>query len=196
MVCDGLPGNAAASSRIQEYDQGAPSSRKAIASRDVIALPMTQGEKTMYEEAYQEDFYQRMRDSIRAWLDGKGANFKFAEYLLAAPDLFHLLCRLAIDEDVPPTEKAKLIAAIVYFVSPFDFMPEAVVGPFGYVDDVVVAAWVLNALLNNVDEETVKHHWAGDQDVLRLMREILKVADEMVGSGLWSRIKASFHWSK
>ena len=41
--------------------------------------------------AYQLDFYQKMRESILTWLKGKGVNYKFAAYLLAAPDLFHLL---------------------------------------------------------------------------------------------------------
>lgn len=144
------------------------------------------------EDKYQVDFYQQMRESIRAWLNEKGAGFKFAEYLLAAPDLFHLLCRLAIDKDVPSSEKIKLVGAIVYFVTPFDFLPEAITGPAGYLDDVVVAAVVLNSLLNKVDSEIVEKHWAGDKDVLTLIQEILKFADELVGSRLWSRIKEMF----
>lgn len=146
----------------------------------------------MSEEAYQVDFYQQMRESIRAWLSVKGAGFKFTEYLLAAPDLFHLLCRLAIDKDVPSNEKAKLVGAIVYFVAPFDFIPEAVGGPIGYMDDVVVAAVVLNSLINKVDGEIIKRHWAGNKDVLPLIQEILKVADEIVGQGLWKRIMDNF----
>lgn len=144
------------------------------------------------EDKYQVDFYQQMRESIRAWLNEKGAGFKFAEYLLAAPDLFHLLCRLAVDKDVPSSEKIKLVGAIVYFVSPFDFIPEAVSGPAGYMDDVVVAAVVLNSLLNMIDAEIAKKHWAGNKDVLILIQEILKFADELVGSGLWGRIKDKF----
>jgi len=144
------------------------------------------------EDRYQVDFYQQMRENIRAWLNEKGAGFKFAEYLLAAPDLFHLLCRLAVDKDVPSNEKIKLVGAIVYFVSPFDLIPEAVSGPAGYMDDVVVAAVTLNSLLNKVDAEVVKKHWAGNKDVLTLIQEILKFADQLVGSGLWSRIKEKF----
>ena len=146
----------------------------------------------MTDDSYQVDFYQQMRDSIRAWLAEKGKGFRFAEYLLAAPDLFHLLCRLAIDKDVPAAEKAKLVAAIVYFVTPFDFIPEALSGPIGYLDDVVVAAIVLNKLINNIDPEIVKRHWAGDKDVLDLIQEVLKVADQLVGTGLWEKIKKSF----
>jgi uncharacterized membrane protein YkvA (DUF1232 family) len=144
------------------------------------------------DDLYRLDFYQQMRDSIRAWLKGKGANYQFARYLLAAPDLFHLLCRLAVDKEVPATEKAKLAGAIAYFISPVDLLPEALAGPIGYIDDVAVAAWVLNSLINKTNPEIIRRHWAGDEDVLDLVQQILQVADQMVGSGLWAKIRAGF----
>ena len=140
---------------------------------------------------HQLDFYQQMRDSIRIWIKGKGVNYKFAEYLLAAPDLFHLLCKLAIDKEVPVSEKAKLAAAIVYFIAPFDLMSEGLLGPLGYIDDVAVAAFVLNRVINKTNPEIVRRHWAGDKDILDLIQQILQVADEMIGSGLCERIRVS-----
>ncbi len=148
------------------------------------------------QQDYRLDFYQQMRDSIRTWLNGKGANYRFARYLLAAPDLFHLLCRLAVDKEVPASEKAKLAGAIVYFISPVDALAEAFVGPIGYADDVALAAWVLNRLINETNPEIVVRHWAGDEDVLDLIQQILQVADEMVGSGLWAKIRAGFSSSE
>ena len=54
------------------------------------------------------DFYQQLRGEIREWLQTKtGQSSKWSEYLLLAPDLFHLLCKLAVDKDVPAKEKAK-----------------------------------------------------------------------------------------
>ena len=141
---------------------------------------------------YQLDFYQQMRDRIRIWLKGKDVNYQFADYLLAAPDLFHLLCKLAIDKEVPVSEKAKLAGAIVYFISPFDFLPEALIGPLGYIDDVAMAAFVLNSVINKTNPEIVRRHWAGDKDILDLIQQILQVADEMVGSGLWAKIRKVF----
>ncbi|MCP4140072.1 MAG: DUF1232 domain-containing protein [Chloroflexi bacterium] len=141
---------------------------------------------------YQLDFYQQMRDSIRGWIKGKGVDYKFADYLLAAPDLFHLLCRLAVDKEVPTSEKAKLAGAIAYFVSPVDLIPEAISGPFGYIDDVAMAAFVLNSIINKTSPEIVQRHWAGDQNILDLVQQILQVAEEMVGSGLWEKIVKGF----
>lgn len=135
------------------------------------------------------DFYQDLRRTIREWFEQGGKNTKWAEYIMAAPDFLHLLCKLTIDRDVPVKEKAKLGAAIAYFVSPIDLVPEAIAGPVGYVDDVALAAYVLNSIVNNSNPEVVKRHWAGEGDVLELIQEILRVADEMVGSGLWKRLK-------
>ncbi|HZK44122.1 MAG TPA: DUF1232 domain-containing protein [Syntrophomonadaceae bacterium] len=109
-----------------------------------------------------------------------------------APDLFHLLCKLTIDTDVPVEHKAKLGGAIVYFISPIDLLPEAFLGPIGYVDDIVVAAWVLNNMLNHLDPEIIRKHWAGEDDVLKVIQQIIGVADQMIGSGMWEKIKQRF----
>lgn len=137
-----------------------------------------------------EDFYQTLRRRIRAWLEGKGAGYKYADLLLVGPDLFHLLCRLAVDPKVPVTEKAKLAATIAYFVSPLDLVPEALAGPVGYVDDIALTAYVLNALLKSTGADVLRKHWAGEGDVLGVIQRVLDAADGALASGLWSRLKA------
>lgn len=137
------------------------------------------------------DFYQKLRVKIKKWLDSKnGAHNRWAEYILLAPDIFHLLYKLTLDKDVYVADKAKLAAAIAYFISPIDLMPEALLGPAGYVDDLALAAYVLNGIINNTDPEVVRRNWAGDGDVLEVIQSILRVADKMVGSGLWKKLKA------
>lgn len=138
----------------------------------------------------QKDFYQDLRVKMRKWLKTKeGMNSKWGEYLMFAPDLFHLLCKLSIDKDVPMKEKAKLAGAIAYFVSPIDLLPEALIGPLGFADDISLAAYVLNSIMRKTDPEIVKKHWAGEEDILEVVKKILKVADEMVGQGLWKKLK-------
>ncbi len=127
---------------------------------------------------------------MNAWLaTSEGARHKWADYLMLAPDFFHLLCKLSIEKEVPPKEKAKLAAVIAYFILPIDLMPEALTGPIGYLDDVALAAYVLNSIINKTDPEIVTRHWAGEADVLNVIQEILRVADDMVGGGLWKKIK-------
>lgn len=136
------------------------------------------------------DFYEKLRLRIVSWLDTKtGRDNKWADYLLLAPDFFYLLIKLASDEDVPKNEKAKLILAIAYFISPIDLLPEAILGPIGYLDDLALSAYVLNSIINRVSPEIVEKYWKGDGEVLLLVKGILAKADEMIGSGLWKKIK-------
>ena len=90
-------------------------------------------------EHQEKDFYQHLRSKIKTWIKtGEGKKYKWAEYIMFAPDLFHLLCKLSLDKDVPVKEKAKLVAAIAYFVSPIDLIPEMITGPVGYIDDIAI----------------------------------------------------------
>lgn len=136
-----------------------------------------------------EDFYQKLRSRVKEWALKEGKDSKALKYILMAPDFFHLLCKLMFDSRVPNIEKAKLGGAIAYFVSPIDLVPEGLVGPIGYVDDVALAAYVLNSVLNSVGPEVLEEHWAGDGDILKNIQEILKVADDLIGSGLWKKVK-------
>jgi uncharacterized membrane protein YkvA (DUF1232 family) len=95
-----------------------------------------------------------------------------------------------MDPDVSPAEKAKLGAVIVYFVSPIDFIPEGFTGPLGFLDDLALTAYALNSIINNTDPEIVKKHWAGQDDILVVIKNIVATADQMVGSGVWAKLKA------
>jgi len=136
------------------------------------------------------DFYPILRRRVRRWTESaEGKASPWAEVVLLAPDLFHLLCKLALDPDVPRGSKAKLAAAIAYFVSPVDLLPEALLGPMGYLDDVALAAYVLNGIVDQTRPEVLERHWAGDRDVLEVVQKVLGAADRMVGSGLWKKLK-------
>ncbi|NQV30903.1 MAG: DUF1232 domain-containing protein [Candidatus Marinimicrobia bacterium] len=137
-----------------------------------------------------QDFYQKMRAEIRGWLQTKtGKSTQWSEYLLLAPDLFHLLAKLAMDKDVPSSEKAKIAGALAYFISPIDLIPEALFGPIGYLDDVALAAYVINSVMKNCDPAIVTRHWAGEQDILTLVRQIVDVAADMLGNNIWDKLK-------
>jgi len=141
-------------------------------------------------EDMKSDFYQKMRNDIRDWLQtNTGKGYKWSEYLLLAPDLFHLLAKLAIDKDVPASEKAKIAGALAYFISPIDLVPEAMFGPMGYLDDVALASYVINSIMKNCDPSIITRHWAGEQDVLELVQQIVDVSAEMLGNKLWDKLR-------
>jgi len=49
------------------------------------------------------------------------------------------------------THVALLAAAVVYIVSPLDFMPEVLFGVLGLTDDAVVVTWLVAALVNDTE---------------------------------------------
>ncbi|MDD3853513.1 MAG: DUF1232 domain-containing protein [Syntrophomonadaceae bacterium] len=137
------------------------------------------------------DFYENLRSRVVEWANSKeGRNNKWTAYILIVPDLFHLLCKLTLDPEVPAMSKAKLGIALAYFISPIDLIPEALLGPLGYTDDIVITALVLNMMINETDPYLVKKHWAGEEDILVLVKRIIQTADQMIGGGLVDKIKA------
>ncbi len=138
----------------------------------------------------EEKYYFKLRKKMKKWLEGsEGSSNKWSKYLLWAPDLFYLMWKLSTDPEVPKMEKLKLIGAIAYFISPIDLIPEALLGPAAYADDIALTAYVLNSLVNNTNPEVVRKHWLGDEDVLEVIQKILMAADQMVGKGLWQKLK-------
>lgn len=152
---------------------------------DESSLPVT-----LPTETRRLDFYQGLRARIRAWLDTpRGRRFRYAEYLLIAPDLFHVLCKLAMDERVPHEQRLKLAMAAAYFIAPFDFMAELMLGPIGFLDDIALAAFVLDQMMNETPPALVQEHWAGDGDVLQHVRNIIASARKMIGGRLFNRLR-------
>ncbi|HKU40006.1 MAG TPA: DUF1232 domain-containing protein [Polyangiales bacterium] len=140
-----------------------------------------------------QDFYQKLRVRVDTWLAEQGSQHRYAQLLLIAPDLFHLLCRLVADPRVPRAQKTKLVLAIAYFISPLDLVPEVVLGPVALLDDVALAAYALNSVINSGQGEVAKELWAGDGDVLALIQHIVQTADEMLGGGVWRRLRSMFN---
>lgn len=141
-------------------------------------------------EADKLDFYHGMRQKIVDWAKSEeGQSSKWTQYILIVPDLFHLLCKLTLDPEVPLKSKAKLGVAIAYFISPIDLIPEALLGPLGFTDDIVLGAMVLNTIVNETDPQIILKHWAGQEDILLLVKRIIGAADQMIGKGVLNKIK-------
>jgi uncharacterized membrane protein YkvA (DUF1232 family) len=140
--------------------------------------------------AEQQDFYIKLRHKINTYLETN--HVKYGDILLLAPDFFHLLVKLSLDKRVSGTTKLKLLAVIAYFITPLDFLPELVLGAIGYLDDIALSAYILNKYINEIDAGIVREHWAGNQDILSVIKNILLTANNMIGSGLWKKIRRSF----
>lgn len=82
------------------------------------------------------------------------------ELLLAVPRLARMLVSLAGDRDVPTAAKVVLAALAVYLVSPFDLIPDFI-PVVGYLDDLLLAAVVVDGVLSFVDRPLVLRCWPG-----------------------------------
>lgn len=137
----------------------------------------------------EQRFYDRLRGAIQRYLDKKGrALGKTGEFLLLVPDIFILLWRLTTDSRVGGKDKMLLGSAVAYYLFPFDIIPEALIGPMGYMDDLVFGVFVLNKVLG-ADPDVVREHWSGSGDVLATIQRVLGAADSLVGSDMVNKIK-------
>lgn len=111
--------------------------------------------------------------------------------VLQAADTLHLAASLFNHEAVSPASKAKLACALAYFISPIDLLPEGIIGPIGYADDVLVVAWVIDSILNGQNEEEkrlVHHLWKGGDADLDRLRGLVKHFDVVRALRDFSRV--------
>lgn len=103
------------------------------------------------------------------------ARGRMSNFLSFLPNMVKLLGRLLKDARVPTAEKALFVAAIVYVISPIDFIPD--VFPFiGQVDDIYMVALSLLRMVNRTDERIVREHWSGGGDIVSLASSIASIA--------------------
>ena len=109
--------------------------------------------------------------------------------LRAVPDLVRLLSRLVADPVLPRSVKLALAAALVYLLSPFDLLPDFL--PFiGYLDDVAIAAVVVDGILNHVDRALVMRYWPASPDALEKVARVARVLAAWMPGRLKRRIFA------
>jgi len=112
------------------------------------------------------------------------------DLLRALPDLGRLLARLVADPVLPRGAKVALAAALLYLASPFDLIPDFL--PIvGYLDDLLVAALVVDGVLNWVDRGLVLKYWPGTPDSLERVARAARLLAAWVPRRLKARIFAS-----
>jgi uncharacterized membrane protein YkvA (DUF1232 family) len=100
---------------------------------------------------------------------------RMKSFIMFLPNMVKLLGRLLKDSRVPKAEKALFLAAIVYVISPLDFIPD--VFPFiGQVDDVYVVALTLIRLISRTNEDVVRENWSGGGDIVGMIDSIASLA--------------------
>ena len=143
-----------------------------------------------YSERKAQGWYAIWRKRILKWVKIH-TDSEVADYVTLLPDMLMLCVGLIRDQRVPSPLKVSLVSAVLYVLSPFDLVPEALLGVVGLVDDAGVLALALHGLLSigtiEMDDwESIFHdHWHGDGNpvhvILKLILRISKDAGRLVG---------------
>jgi uncharacterized membrane protein YkvA (DUF1232 family) len=135
-------------------------------------------------------FYDRLRERVLDTVERRAGKLPedVVIALLLVPDVFILLVRLALDKELPARSRLLIGGALAYFISPFDLLPEALLGPIGYLDDLVVAVAVLSQVLHGDLEPYARKHWTGRQDLQHVLHDISATARTLLGPRLHDRL--------
>jgi uncharacterized membrane protein YkvA (DUF1232 family) len=91
---------------------------------------------------------------------------------------------------LPKAAKIALGAAVLYLVSPIDLIPDFIPG-LGFIDDVFVAAILVDGMLNFVNRGLVLKYWPGTAESLERIARSAQVLAAWVPRRLKLRIFSS-----
>lgn len=134
----------------------------------------------------ENNFSGNLRRKLAKWAVSKGVIGPLVECVLALPDLFVFMSRMIVDPRVLAVDKAVLACVIGYVVAPFDLIPEAVLGPAGYIDDVALACLALDGILRRLGGRYVETR-PGGNNVIETVGRVLNRAAEVLGAQLWEK---------
>jgi len=101
------------------------------------------------------------------------------EAVRVIPDLARLGWRLVRDPRIPFRPRALAVGALVYVMSPIDILPDFL--PIvGGLDDVLLLALALNALIQAAGPQVLSEHWTGPPRTLEVVQEVLDWAAGLV----------------
>lgn len=127
-----------------------------------------------------------MKDSVRPdeVIPPKGAaavqvRALVRDMALLLPNLLKLLSRLVRDPRVPRRSKLLVGGLLAYLASPIDLVPD-MIPVLGMADDVLLAVYAVNHLIDKAGEEVVLEHWDGPQDLLDMVRSILEATSQLI----------------
>lgn len=138
-------------------------------------------------------FYDRLRERIHEYVEEKGGSLgpATADALLLVPDVFVFLVRLVLDPAVPKRQRALIGSAIAYFILPVDLLPEGIIGPAGYVEDLVLAITILSQAFGSDLEPWAEKYWSGSQSLRKVMRDVLQTAHGLLGADLHAKLRGA-----
>lgn len=121
------------------------------------------------------EFTQVVKDNV-----GEYRGF-FLNAVKWAPIFAATLMTLSKDPRLQERHRTMVNAAIAYFVTPDDAVPEEVVGPYGYLDDNLVSAYVIGQIARDVGWRVIEDAWGGEAAAREVTRETIDRERELLG---------------
>ena len=103
------------------------------------------------------------------------------------PRLARMVASLVGDREVPLAAKVFLGAAALYLASPVDLIPDFL-PVVGVLDDLLLAAIVVDGVLNHVDRRLVLRYWPGNPESLDAVGQVAGRLAAWVPSRVKARI--------
>jgi uncharacterized membrane protein YkvA (DUF1232 family) len=104
------------------------------------------------------------------------------DLIYLAPDFYRLLTRLLDDPQLPAGLRPLISSAIAYFILPADIISEELYGPYGYVDDIWLCAYVADVVRRQLDDEAILvENWDGEAPLIPLIREVMDKEHDLIG---------------
>lgn len=104
------------------------------------------------------------------------------DLIYQAPAFYKLLTRMLDDPLLPIRLRPLIISAIAYFILPADVIPEDIHGPYGYVDDIFLCAFVADRLRRELgSDEILVSNWEGEAPVVPLIDDVLAHEADLIG---------------
>lgn len=110
--------------------------------------------------------------------DYRGSFFSAVKW---APIFAATLMTLSKDPRLLDRHRTMVHAAIAYFVTPDDAIPEEEVGPYGYLDDNLVSAYVMKRIAGEVGWPVIEDAWSGEGGVREITLEMIDRERELLG---------------
>lgn len=114
-------------------------------------------------------WYDTFREQAMRWARSSLGRFgeRMMLYLFLLPDIVRLFVALLSDTSVSLLDKLFVVGVLIYIISPIDLIPEILAGPFGIVEDLLLALILLARFLGNpLNNDAIWEHWKGDRQIM------------------------------
>ena len=167
------------------------------------SAPNTDDIKDIYhfisEVGDETNWYETWRERVHNWISNNGDS-SIANLVVVVPDIFMLITRLVRDRRISKITKTRLLAATAYVASPFDLIPEGLVGVVGLTDDAgalaLIGVWLTSIV--QIDKDILREHWSGDGDPVEVIDDLhqkfKRHAEKIFGgkTGIWQNLQKRF----